>query len=206
MAAYIPENVFKRPTLAQMSLVWRWRNALTVRQNMFDDQPIVWAAHQQWYQAMLESGLPDYWLFWQNQRPIGVLNFKSAPMNSRSQNSNNRKLTVQWGCYLGEDNVWPGSGLLLEVAALDYALNHGDCDTLQAEVLAFNQNVINMHRWFGYELEEVVDDFVERDGKGIAKWVMNKSLSQWSKERAESLSKLPMTYQKAVEQLRFNHS
>ncbi|CAM5204060.1 hypothetical protein [Alishewanella longhuensis] len=58
--------------------------------------------------------------------------------------------TLEWGCYLGEDNVWPGSGLLLEIAALDYAASQSGVHRLYAEVLSFNLSVLKMHRLFGY--------------------------------------------------------
>lgn len=197
MAAYIPQHSFKRATEAEMALVWQWRNAPQVRRNMFDHQPISWSAHQQWYQQMLQSGIPDYWLFWQNERPIGVLNFNYlSPEGTAS-------CIAQWGCYLGEEQVWPGSGMLLEVAALDYALAQKQITVLQAEVLAFNQNVINMHRWFGYEVEQVVAEFVERDGEYVDKWVMNKSLVEWAEQRDQVLDKLPPTYQQAIAALHF---
>ena len=134
-----PDSLFTQLTETELEQVWHWRNQPGIRQNMHNSNEISWAKHQAWFGQLSQSGKVFY-IFRQNNRAIGTLYFDSAGPER-----------LEWGCYLGETDVWPGSGLLLEIAALDYAAAQPHITHLYAEVLSFNQSVLKMHQLFGYQ-------------------------------------------------------
>ncbi|MEO3865806.1 UDP-4-amino-4,6-dideoxy-N-acetyl-beta-L-altrosamine N-acetyltransferase [Rheinheimera fenheensis] len=186
-----PLSEFKPLTADWLALVWQWRNLPEIRRNMHNDSPISWLQHQAWFNALQEDKQRKVFVFVQDQRPIGVLNFTW-----------HRDGKLEWGCYLGETNVWPGSGLLLEIAALDYAANHTDCPALYAEVLSFNHSVIKMHQLFGYQpLPDKTGTL--RDGQHYNVNVFSYPLADWRQNRAAILAKLPKQITAAAQHIFF---
>lgn len=186
-----PLSEFKPLTVDLLALVWQWRNLPGIRRNMHNDSPISWQQHQAWFAALQEDKQRKVYVFLQDQRPIGVLNFTWHTDGK-----------LEWGCYLGETNVWPGSGLLLEIAALDYAANHTDCRSLHAEVLSFNHSVIKMHQLFGYQpLPDKTGTL--RDGQHYNVNVFSYPLADWRQNRAAILAKLPRQITAAAQHIFF---
>ena len=107
---------------------------------MHNSAPVKWLEHCAWFEKLEADNSRQFYVFLQNQRPVGVLNF--SDMNTS---------TPEWGCYLGETNVWPGSGIILELAALDFSADHDQFSHLLAQVLSFNNAANKMHKVFEYE-------------------------------------------------------
>ena len=115
---------------------------------------------------------------------------------------------MQWGCYLGETDVLPGSGLVLEWAALEYALNKPKCVALEAQVLSFNTSALKLHKLFEYELLKI-----EKGGLRMLTSTgelspyevhfFRQGMSQWGKLRNKVLSRLPKSIQHASGQIQF---
>ncbi|BBP43088.1 UDP-4-amino-4,6-dideoxy-N-acetyl-beta-L-altrosamine N-acetyltransferase [Thiosulfativibrio zosterae] len=192
MKAYVPNNIFRRATHDDMALIWQWRNQANIRKVMFNSQPIEWLNHQDWFVNMLASHTPDFWVFTQNKRPVGVLSF-----------SNPQEKFIYFGFYLGEENVWPGTGMLMEVAALDYICSLQKFAFLRAEVLSSNQQVIKLHQRFGYEIVDIQEGFLEQEGSLLDKIIMERKVDNWLSDRHVLMDKLPQHYQLALNQLVF---
>lgn len=188
---HYPKSHFRPLTEARLELVWQWRNQPEIRRNMHNDAPIRWHEHLAWFKKLQADKSRRFFLFYQEQRPIGVLNF-----NQRSPG------VLEWGCYLGENDVWPGSGLLLEIAALDYAVMHSEQTTLYAEVLSFNQSVIKMHRLFGYQaLPDLPGK--HRDHQPYQVKVFHYPLADWRINRSTILARLPKQIAAAAHLIEF---
>ena len=86
-----------------------WRNKSRIRQNMVDQNIIEPAQQLSWFKSLKDNRRCEYRVFFQDDQPVGMLYFSEIEKESCS-----------WGCYIGEDRVWPGSGIILELAALDY--------------------------------------------------------------------------------------
>lgn len=146
---------------------------------MHNDQLISWEEHLAWFSMLQKDSSKEFWVLHQNNRPIGVLNF------SRIGESK-----VEWGCYLGETNIWPGSGILLEIAALDRAMELPSSDVLSAEVLSFNKSAIGLHKLFKYpHIDTLVGG--ERNGKAYSRLYYEYPLIEWKEKRAMLLAQLP---------------
>ena len=148
---------------------------------MHNQAEITWAQHETWFNTLENDANRRFFVFYQNDRPIGVLNFaerQSSPY------------TLEWGCYIGEDDVWPGSGLLIEIAALEYALNIKDAAVLYAEVLSFNKSVIKLHTLFQYTALEDGHEFTRDSEKYVVKRFKYER-EQWQHNKQKILSRLP---------------
>lgn len=176
---HYPSSSFRPLTEADLALVWQWRNQASIRANMHQDTPIPWQQHQAWF-AQRDASTSPFFVFYQDGRPIGALYFKPHPPTG-----------LEWGCYLGETDVWPGSGLLLEIAALDYAAAQSDCNTLHAEVLSFNHSVLKLHQLFGYQETAITAAASTRNGVHYQIHHFCYSTADWLSNRAAILAKLP---------------
>jgi UDP-4-amino-4,6-dideoxy-N-acetyl-beta-L-altrosamine N-acetyltransferase len=191
IAKRYPLSEFKPLTIDLLEQVWRWRNLPDIRRNMHSNDSISWQQHLKWFEKLQNDPQRRFFVFFQDCRPIGVLNFTY-------QNEG----TMTWGCYLGETNVWPGSGLLLEIAALEYVANQANYHMLYAEVLSFNHNVIKMHQLFGYQqLEDKAGAM--RDNQPYVVKVFCYQLEHWRRNREVIFAKLPKQITAAAKQILF---
>lgn len=186
-----PISSFSPLTAADLERVWHWRNQSEIRRNMHNDAPISWQEHLSWFEKLQSDENRQVFIFKQNDRPVGVLNF-----SQRSQG------VIEWGCYLGETDVWPGSGLLLEIAALDYAAAQCGQQSLYAEVLSFNQSVVRMHEFFGYHsLPDRIGQL--RNNEPYVVKVFSYELDDWRNNRNAVLAKLPKQICAAADFIQF---
>ena len=191
---HYPSSNFVALRPQYLEQVWSWRNLPHVRHNMHNDAPISWEEHQAWFNALQNNYDKHFFIFLQDKRPIGVLNFSLT-----------EPATLEWGCYLGEDNVWPGSGLLLEIAALDFAFSQPGINTLYAEVLSFNKSVIKLHKLFRYQEMEMKPGKV-RDGSDFCVRRFAYTKSDWCQNRDLVLRTLPKQICAAATKIHFeNH-
>ena len=158
---------------------------------MHNDALISLEEHMQWFSSFRENPSREFWVLHQNDKPIGVLNFNDID-----------KPKMEWGCYLGETSVWPGSGILLEVAALDRAVELQPDGVLAAEVLSFNKSAIGLHRLFEYPKVGSFDGGV-RNEETYCKLYYEYPLTLWKQKRASVLSKLPKSLGKLAETIEF---
>ncbi|WP_214000070.1 UDP-4-amino-4,6-dideoxy-N-acetyl-beta-L-altrosamine N-acetyltransferase [Arsukibacterium sp.] len=186
-----PRSHFTLLQETDLTQLWHWRNQASIRQNMHNSNEISWQEHLAWFNQLPHSDKVFY-IFRQNQRPIGALYFDPVAASG-----------LEWGCYLGETDVWPGSGLLLEIAALDYAAAQPDISFLHAEVLSFNQSVLNMHRLFGYR--HCADKPASSDPQhtGHCVKVFQYNTADWRAQRSHILAKLPRQIAAAAEFIHF---
>ena len=178
----------------------RWRNLPHIRANMHSTNEISWQQHLSWFETLKNDSKKQFFVFLQNERPVGVLNFTLVDAIE-----NPHELTtpcLEWGCYIGEDNVWPGSGLLLEIAALDYAFIGKNAATLYAEVLSFNQSVLKMHKLFQYDaLEDRTDEKTDGTIVTVKRFLYHQK--QWLLKREKVLSMLPKQIGAAAQYIHF---
>ncbi|MFT5923071.1 MAG: UDP-4-amino-4,6-dideoxy-N-acetyl-beta-L-altrosamine N-acetyltransferase [Paraglaciecola sp.] len=191
MKASIPEHAFKSLQKEQLQLVWQWRNSPRIMQNMHNSAPVKWQEHCAWFDKLEVDNTRQFYIFLQNQRPIGVLNF-----------SDMHTPTPQWGCYLGETNVWPGSGIMLELAALDLSASHSQFSHLLAQVLSFNTAANKMHKVFEYE-QVNLEKGGERNGQNFDIQHYSYELQQWAQKRDKILTKLPKKIALAAANIQF---
>ncbi len=188
-----PSSSFRALTADLIETVRGWRNQARISRNMISDAQITREQQKQWFDGLANDPTRKYMVFFQDETPIGLLYFSSITRES-----------CEWGCYIGEEAVWPGSGLLLEVAALDYAFNTLDVNRLIADVFEFNVAPQRMHNFFGYQNMGRGDQVVGRDGVecGLIRYSYEKG--NWLAKREQVISKLPGQIKVAVEKISFD--
>lgn len=188
---FYPTSRFSPLTAQELELVLSWRNRPDIRRTMHQDGEISLQQHQAWFAALQQNSDKKFFVFYQNDNAIGVLNVAKTAEG-----------TLEWGCYLGELNVWPGSGLLLEIAALDYSAAKPGIQNLYAEVLSFNHNVLKLHRLFEYdELPSRPGGIREQQPYQVHRFMY--PLQRWQHERSRILGKLPPAIREAAALITF---
>lgn len=186
-----PESVFMPITADLIETIRVWRNSPRVRENMLDDTEIGREQQGIWFASLEKQHDKLYKVFCQNSKPVGMLYFSDI---------NNESCT--WGCYIGEEAVWPGSGVLLSIAALDFAFLSLKVEVLNAEVFEENSSPIRMHKTFGYSTlrDKVVKT---KSGREVTLKCFGYLKSDWLKNRENILSKLPKQIQHAANSIIF---
>lgn len=191
MNTSLPTHAFQSLQKEQLELVWQWRNSPRIKQNMHNYAPVKWDEHCAWFEKLQKDPSRQFYVFLQNQRPIGVLNF-----------SDMHTTRPEWGCYLGETNVWPGSGIILELAALDFAASQSQFSHLVAQVLSFNQAANKMHKVFEYE-QVSMEKGGQRNCLDYDILHYSYELKQWPQKRDKILKKLPKNIALAAANIEF---
>lgn len=186
-----PKSKFTPVNDEMLEQIRLWRNMPRIRNNMLDDTIISPEKQQLWLKAIQNNTDNEYKVFYQNEKPIGMLYFTSI-----------NKKKCEWGCYLGEQAVWPGSGVILEIAALDYAFTILDMDNLYAEVFEENQSPIRMHHFFDYQIEKE-KTCNTRSGRKITLKCFSYSKKNWKTRREGILMKLPKQMYEAASFIEF---
>jgi len=187
----VPVSRFEPLSYNFVEIVRNWRNQFRVRNNMLNNDVISKESQERWYSLLTKQKNKRYFVFWQNERPIGMLYFDGIGTEM-----------LNWGCYLGEEVVWPGSGLILEIAALDYVFKILDADVLNTEVLDFNKTPIKIHRFFGY-IEKLDKKMSINNGeeKNLKCFFYKKE--DWIFNRGSILDKLPRNIRVAADLIYF---
>lgn len=164
---------------------------------MHYDKLISWQDHQTWFEEMQADPSRQYWVYCQHKRPIGVLNFSDVDSD-----------TAQWGCYLGETDVLPGSGLVLEWVALEYISALKTCTSLEAQVLSFNLAAIKLHKLFGYVAVKTEKGGLRQlpDTTDLTPYEVQHfryPTASWRKNRLKVLSRLPRPMQNVMQHIQF---
>lgn len=186
----VPVSLFEPLDYNLLEIVRNWRNQFRVRNNMLNSDIISKESQERWYSLLSRQKTKKYFVFMQNENPIGMLYFDGIGTE-----------TLNWGCYLGEEIVWPGSGLILELAALNYAFKILYADVLNAEVLDFNMIPIKIHQFFGYI--EKAGKIVSKNGEKIFLRCFFYKRKEWIFNRCIVLDKLPRNIRAAADLIYF---
>lgn len=187
-----PKSKFSPVTSDLIEKIRVWRNSPRVRVNMLDDTVIEPAQQERWFDSLEKSKDKQYMVFHQDSKPIGMLYFSDISEES-----------CVWGCYIGEEAVWPGSGVILSVAALEYAFNILKVNRLCAEVFESNTSPIRMHQTFGY-LEKPGKLATTKSGKEIKLKCFEFLRVDWENDKESVLAKLPKQIRQAANFIVFN--
>lgn len=172
--------------------VRRWRNQERIRRNMYNSAPISAEEQQRWFAGLAGDASRHYSLFLLDENPIGCLYYTAI-----------RDGEAQLGYYLGEERIWPGTGLLLELTALDYAFARLGLETLLAEVLEFNTGPQKIHDLFGFERLGRLPAALSRDGQALGAIGFRYRRLDWQAGRDAVVQRLPRQIREAAALIRY---
>jgi len=191
----IPQSCFEILSKDLLETVRCWRNQPRIRRNMLSTNEITECEQEQWSKGLQNDMTRLYFVYFQDSCPLGMLYFNEITED-----------VCSWGCYLGEEAVWPGSGLLLEVAALDYAFKQLNVKRLNAEVFEFNVSAKKMHQFFEYSFEGVSSTTYQRDDGEYHLLKYFYLQHEWIERRERILDKLPRQINAAAKKITFGKS
>jgi UDP-4-amino-4,6-dideoxy-N-acetyl-beta-L-altrosamine N-acetyltransferase len=129
----------------ELELMRSWRNAPSVRANMYTRHEIGADEHLAWWSRVAQR--PDVRCFMHELagQPSGIVSFTHID----TVNAN-----AAWAFYAAPDAA-RGTGSMMEYLALEHAFGPLALHKLHCEVLAFNTPVVRLHEKFGFKVEGV---------------------------------------------------
>ena len=129
---------------SDLALILPWRNAPAVRQSMYSQHWISMEEHRAWFQRMQIDASAQWFLYLDNAGvPSGVVYFTAIDA---------QQFTAFWGFYASPEAA-RGTGMRMELEALDMAFGELCLNKLNCEFLASNNAVVNMHKKIGFTEE-----------------------------------------------------
>lgn len=164
----------------ELELMLAWRNAPSVRANMYTRHEISLAEHLAWWARIQGRSDQKYFMYEFQETPLGIVAFTGV--DSASQNSS-------WAFY-ASPQAPKGTGSKMEFLALEYAFHNMQLHKLCCEVLAFNAPVIKLHQKFGFKVEGILREQHLVDETFVDVYRLGVLAPEWEAQREEMLTKL----------------
>jgi UDP-4-amino-4,6-dideoxy-N-acetyl-beta-L-altrosamine N-acetyltransferase len=164
-------------TAADQEKVREWRNLPEVRKYMYTDHVISQEEHLGWFQRVVDDPAYKYWIIVCDEEDVGV---------AYLFNLDRRNQRCYWGFYLASPNVrGKGVGSVVEYSVLRYVFDELKLSKLCAEVLSFNQAVVEMHKGFGFVQEGYFRKHIVKDGTLQDIFCIAMLREEWEAKRPE---------------------
>lgn len=135
-------------------MIFRWRNLPEVAEYMYTDHEISYQEHEQWFDGIQKDTTKKYWIINFNSEDVGVANLYNIDCHN---------MRCYWAFYLASSNIrGKGVGSFVEYYVLKYVFEKLKFNKLCCEVIEFNQEVINMHKSFGFGEEGCFKEHILR--------------------------------------------
>lgn len=165
---------------SELELMLSWRNAPSVRENMYTTHEIALKEHLLWWEGVRESETQRYFIYEYHYQPQGIVGFTNIDQINKNS---------AWSFY-ASPVATRGTGSRMEVLALEYAFGKIGLHKLCCEVLAFNTAVIKLHEKFGFKVEGILRDQYKRDDLLIDIYRLGLLAREWVDIREGMISKL----------------
>lgn len=165
---------------SELPVILNWRNAPSVRKNMYTRHEISLKEHLAWWEKVGNRSDQKYFLYEYKNISLGVVAF--TQISEKDKNAS-------WAFYASPEAP-RGTGSRMEYLALEYAFKSLMLHKLHCEVLDFNQPVVNLHKKFGFTVEGVLRDQHYHEDNYCDVIRLGILGSEWQKEREEILHKL----------------
>lgn len=164
----------------ELELMLSWRNAPSVRSNMYTRHEISLAEHLAWWDRIQSRSDQQYFMYEYGSLPSGIVAFNE--IDAANQNSS-------WAFY-SSPQAPKGTGSRMEFLALEHAFNQIRLHKLCCEVLAFNMPVVRLHEKFGFKIEGILREQHRTENAFVDIYQLGILASEWAAKRDEMLSKL----------------
>lgn len=160
----------------------RWRNAPEVSRYMYTTHQISAGEHAAWFERLLTAADRKAWIVSMDGHGVGAVFLTDIdPDNSRAT----------WAFYLADPRTrGRGVGSATEFLLLDIVFVELGLQKLSAEVLSFNQPVLEMHKKFGFVEEGCLRRHWYRDGEWLDVHVIAQFRDSWLERRDAFAEKL----------------
>ena len=163
----------------QQAHVRQLRNQPHVRKFMYTDHEISEAEHLSWLETLRASSRQQVFVVLIEGAAAGVVSLSAINTTHR---------TADWAFYLDTTLQGKGFGSQVELWMLDHAFGAAALEKLNCEVLEINPAVIKMHQKFGFVIEGVRRENINRDGKRVSVVLLGITKSEWQTQRPKVLA------------------
>lgn len=161
--------------LEELELMLSWRNAPTVRANMYTRHEISLTEHLAWWARIQGRSDQQYFMYELDVLPLGIVAFNG--LDDLNKNS-------FWAFYAAP-SAPKGTGSRMEYLALEYAFTKLGLHKLCCEVLAFNGAVIKLHEKFGFKVEGILREQHKLEDAFADIFRLGMLATEWSVKREE---------------------
>lgn len=165
---------------SELETMLAWRNSPKVRANMYTRHEISLEEHLAWWGRVQRRDDCRYFMYELEGKAQGVVSFNAIDRVNKN---------AFWAFY-ASPAAPPGTGSRMEILALDYAFEELKLHKLSAEVLAFNQSVLNLHKKFGFVVEGIFRDHHRVDENYVDVYRISMLRHEWPANRERVLSRL----------------
>ena len=164
----------------ELELMLSWRNAPSVRSNMYTRHEISLAEHLAWWERIQTRADQQYFMYEYQGAALGIVAFNGIDGTNRNSS---------WAFYASPDAP-KGTGSRMEYLALEHAFSGIRLHKLCCEVLAFNTPVIRLHEKFGFKVEGILREQHKIDDAFVDIYRLGMLASEWATNRDQMLNKL----------------
>jgi UDP-4-amino-4,6-dideoxy-N-acetyl-beta-L-altrosamine N-acetyltransferase len=152
-----------------------WRNSPAVVRNSISSEAITPEAHERWFANAMKDPTRRYWIITCNQADVGAMNLYNVDHTHRH---------AHLSIYLGSGaHQHRGIGVLAEFWLFDHAFRQLHLHKICGEVLAFNKEGLERHKWIGFREEGVLRQHVFRDGRFHDLYCVGMLDEEWEQRR-----------------------
>lgn len=148
-----------------LPLLVKWRNDPDIYRYFYEQEPLSLVMQKAWFEKLLAKSDERLWVI--EARPTETDEPGTAIGTVGLVHIDWRNRKAEWGRFL----IYPdeyrhgGYGSEVESLILRYFFDHMNMNRLQCEVLAENENVIAMHKKFGFQQEGLFREYVFKNGR-----------------------------------------
>ncbi|MDP3164622.1 MAG: UDP-4-amino-4,6-dideoxy-N-acetyl-beta-L-altrosamine N-acetyltransferase [Hydrogenophaga sp.] len=164
----------------ELELMLVWRNAPSVRNNMYTRHEISLPEHLAWWDHVKERSDQLYFMYERQGVPLGIVALNG--IDSVNKNSS-------WAFYAAPEAP-KGTGSRMGFLALEHAFYSLLLHKLCGEALSFNAASINFHQKLGFKVEGILREQHWLDGAFTDVYRMGLLAHEWQEIRTEMLSRL----------------
>jgi len=143
-----------------LPLIVEWRNDPKVYQYFYEQEPLSLVMQTAWFERSLQKRDERLWMVEaiETHEAIGTVGLVHIDRRSRK---------AEWGRLL----IYPdeyrhgGYGSEIESLILRYFFDHMNMNRLQCELFVENENVIALHKKFGFKQEGLFRQYVFKEGR-----------------------------------------
>lgn len=171
----------------ELELMLSWRNAPSVRANMYTRHEIGLAEHLAWWARIAPRQDLQYFMYQGGGGPSGIVSFTGIDhVNAHAA----------WAFYAAPSAA-KGTGSMMEFLALDHAFGPLALHKLHCEVLAFNTPVVRLHEKFGFKVEGVRREHHRVDDRFVDIIELGILAAEWAAHRPAMAAKIESLAQRS---------
>lgn len=162
-----------------LALVFGWRNSDRVRLKMFESEPIPWENHLKWFSGLQGNVESKAFMFECMGDALGVVCAKAVAA---------RQKRWIWGCYLGDQNIFPGAGTIMGILAMVELFEVLGIEELVGEMVSSNRVSERFNARLGFR---TVSHFVKTTstGRDVPATLLTQTRWEWIRNKPALIEK-----------------